>query len=156
MVRGEVKALALAATLGCCMACASCAAMREGPAAELQARRDFSRADFCPEHRVEARRVVPMPVPPPAIANDPERLAMWRATHERAAEQDPRQTIAVSGCGTRATYACWDFSGPEEGSNVGRRLTIGSSCIAVGFTAQEATSESITPGPQPKTTASSR
>jgi hypothetical protein len=146
-------AAALALTL---LGCVACATLREGPGGAAQARRDFSRETFCPEHRVEAARVIPMPVPPPAIAKDPERLEMWRSTFQRRGEQEPRQTIAVSGCGTRATYACWEFSGPAEGSSAGRQLTIGSSCIAVGFAPQEPTSESTTEGPQPKTTASSR
>jgi hypothetical protein len=105
---------------------------------------------------VSAQREIPMPVPPPPIASDPERLAMWRDHYTRMAEQDPRQVVVVTGCGAHTTYACWEFGGMREMGQKSERVTIGSSCNAVGVEAQGSVSRSTTDELQPKTTASSR
>ncbi len=69
-----------------------------------------------------------MPEAPARIARDAERLSMWRAARERESLQDPRQTIAVSGCGERATYACWALTGREPVGRGMRTVYIGASC----------------------------
>jgi hypothetical protein len=167
MVLEKVGPLALAAAL---LGCGACASLKQGPDAAAQARWQFANDTFCPESRVTAQRVIPMPEPPPAIANDPERLAMWHRKYEAQADQKRRRTIAVAGCGAQATYACWEFSGMTEGTRSPRHVMIGSACDAVGQEPtssvpfgpgapegpQGATSRSTTEDPQPNTTASSR
>jgi hypothetical protein len=167
MVLGKVGRGALVVGL---LGCGACAEMSQGQGPREQARGMFSRDAFCPEPRVSAERVIPMPVAPPAIANDPERFAMWERTHEKLADQDPRQTIAVSGCGEQTTYACWPVGGWVEGRRHRQRVTIGYACIGTGPEAasnvppgppaprepQDGTSRSTTEDEQPKTTASSK
>lgn len=112
------------------LALTGCEPAPRGAATADAARREFSSADFCPMDRVEAERLSPMPPPPPAIASDPERMAMWRARFETHLDPKARQTIAVAGCGDRATYACWDWVGYGTGRRGKRRLVyIGTSCL---------------------------
>ena len=141
-----------------------CATPRSLQGAE-QARLQFSSDDYCPLDRVVAARVIPIPTPPPAIARDPERLAMWQQAAERAAHTDPRQTIAVSGCGDRATYWCWNFEGQvgPPGRGKARKVSIGAACNPrPGGYAPDAVAppvpitRSTTEGPAPNTSASSR
>ncbi len=153
MVGGDGVKLALAVAL---LGSAACIGPGGGPGMVEQARGQFSRSAFCPDSRVQSQHVLPIPVPPPAIASDPERLAMWRGTYEREAEQDARQLVAVTGCGERTTYACWAFSGWEQSNRKRERVTIGWSCIALGPPGQDVSMRSTTEGPQPNTTASSR
>jgi len=101
---------------------------RPGPSTVDQARLEFSRSAFCPMPRVSAGRTIELPHPPAPIASDPERLAMWRATWEREAMEEPRQTIAVSGCGERAEYACWALVGQVRVGRALRTVYYGSSC----------------------------
>jgi hypothetical protein len=113
-------ALALLETVAC---------VKPGRSATSEAELQFSQSVFCPRARVAAGRLVTIPTPPPEIEIDPERRAMWRATYERRALADPRQTIAASGCGHETVYACWTLVGREW---TGRHVTvfdIGSSCI---------------------------
>jgi hypothetical protein len=109
------------------LALAGCAG-RHGPPPVDQARLEFSREAYCPLRRVVAERVIAMPEAPPRIAADAERLAMWRAAHERAGLDDPRQTIAVAGCGERATYACWAMTAREPAGRGMRTVYVGASC----------------------------
>ena len=98
-----------------------------------QARLQFSRETFCPLHRVTAGRRFEMPAAPARIASDAERLAMWRAAHERAGLEDSRQTVAVTGCGERATYVCWALLGREPVGRGMRTVYFGASCSEQSF-----------------------
>jgi hypothetical protein len=107
-----------------------CEAAPYGVASADQARRDFSSAAFCPMDRVDAERVSPMPPAPPAIASDPERMDMWREKFEGHVDPRARQTIAVSGCGEKTRYTCWDWIGDEPGRRGRRRrVYVGTSCL---------------------------
>jgi hypothetical protein len=106
---------------------AGCAG-RPGPPPVDQARLQFSREAYCPLRRVEAGRLIDIPEAPVRIARDAERLAMWRAAHEREILQDPRQTIAVTGCGEQATYACWALTGRVPAGRGTRTVYVGASC----------------------------
>jgi hypothetical protein len=93
-------------------------AATSGRALAGAARLAFSEEDFCPARRVSAQRVVAQPAPRPAIASDPERLAMWQRHYDHIAETTPKKLVMVEGCGDRAVYACWDLVG------------VGASCMA--------------------------
>lgn len=94
------------------------------------ARREFSSDAYCPLHRVVGERVVTVPQPPVAVAADAERLAMWREAVERRAQDVPRQTVAVRGCGEQATFACWTMAGRRPGRRGGWiEVPVGSVCI---------------------------
>jgi hypothetical protein len=140
------------------LATAGCTPVLRSTGAERQARRQFSEEAFCPEQRVVAERVIPIPAPPPPIANDPERLAMWRRAHEAHARADPRQTIAVSGCGEQETYYCWDLGAPRarhKGKGPTVFAYVGTSCNEAPRRDQGSILSTTSEG-QPKTTASSR
>jgi hypothetical protein len=122
--------LALAGLTLALLLLAGCAGRRSPPPVD-QARLQFSREAYCPLRRVVAERVVPMPEAPARIARDAERLAMWRAAHQRDGLDDPRQTIAVTGCGERSTYACWATTGREPAGRGMRTVYLGASCSEV-------------------------
>jgi hypothetical protein len=93
-----------------------------------QARLNFSRSHYCPLGRVAGASADTLAPPPSrAIADDPARLAMWRAAAIKRA--GPRHLVAVSGCGERALYACWSFGGFEPSGRGTRYRTVGASCI---------------------------
>jgi hypothetical protein len=77
---------------------------------------------------VTVSRVLPVAEPPEAVANDPERLAMWRAVQEGRARSLPQQTFAVSGCGQRETFACWEVEAVDTSGRWRRRVYLGASC----------------------------
>jgi len=60
------------------LALVGCRPVPGGAADADQARRQFSEAAFCPAYRVAIQSAATMAQPPAPIANDPERLAMWR------------------------------------------------------------------------------
>ena len=94
---------------------AGCA--RLGPTDPLdEVRREFARDQFCPYSRVTAKPLAEMVgSPPPAVASDPDRLAMWQhAMLEQVNGTRDRQTFSVSGCGDLANYTCWDYSGEHD------------------------------------------
>ena len=75
------------------------------------ARTQFSQDATCPEDRVAVREtpLVLTPVePPPDVAADPQRLAMWQArdAEQRRAKQSDRYYV-VSGCGASHVYRCY-------------------------------------------------
>jgi hypothetical protein len=69
-------------------------------------RRDFASERYCPIERVAAAEVDRTPPPSPAIARDPERLAMWRAAAKRRV--GGTHLIDARGCDERAVYVCRD------------------------------------------------
>jgi len=79
------------------------------------ARYQFSRQNSCPEDRLtlqaislNARDLVTLPDPPPDVARDPGRLAVWRAMKlDDVADYMDLTAIGVSGCGYEQTYLCW-------------------------------------------------
>jgi len=72
---------------------------------ELAARNVFAAAKTCPVNRVTAANHAPVtPAPPPDIAADAERMAMWKQTHEQ--QIAGHYFWAASGCGTEAIYEC--------------------------------------------------
>ena len=99
---------------------------------EQAARSEFERDAYCPSTRVSARRLVPMPPAPSIIANDPERLALWQEEWAMRALTDARLIVEVTGCGTRLTYSCWEFSvrgGVRTTGRGQRRDVFGAACL---------------------------
>lgn len=86
-----------------------------------EARRQFARDDYCPLSRVTAKPAAELVgSPPPAVAADPARLAMWEdAAIAQAQGNTERQVFSVSGCGDRVNYTCWDYSGGHDGERSG-------------------------------------
>ena len=125
---GGLPAATVTLTLLLLVGCAG----RSSPPPLDQARLQFSREAYCPLRRVDARRLIDMPEAPARIASDAERLSMWRAAHERESLQDPRQTVAVTGCGEQATYACWALTGRVPAGRGMRTVYIGASCTEGG------------------------
>lgn len=117
--------VALAAAVGCTPASVSTTSVRE-------ARRVFSNEHYCPIPRVNASRVLVLGVPPPAVARDPGRFAMWRSAQAGRAIAEERRVVRAWGCGEGATYACWDFGGTVAGPRGWRREVIGASCVEGG------------------------
>lgn len=114
-----------------------------GRAANLdQARQQFSEQAFCPLSRVTVGRGDVRPAPPPRVAADPERLAMWREAFDRSEQGEARQTIAAAGCGEQITYACWQWPAPQTSGRHARRgqrtqdVVIGASCNEIPGGAQ--------------------
>jgi hypothetical protein len=83
---------------------------------EDEVRRQFARDNFCPLSRVTVKPTVEMVgSPPPDVASDPDRLAMWqRAMLEQVNHEGDRQLFSASGCGDLANYACWDYQQDEQ------------------------------------------
>ena len=81
-----------------------------------EARNKFSRQHSCPKERLvinvaplKARALLTIGPPPPEIAADPGRLAVWRSTaREDIAGYGDMTAIRVRGCGLEQTYLCWD------------------------------------------------
>jgi hypothetical protein len=118
-------------------ACAACAGaspfdeQREETAGRAAAE-TFSTDAFCPVDRVATRRLVYEPDPPPAIALDPDRLALWKEVWEARAVTRPSVVVSVAGCGVRATYACWVMAPhrvDREGRIQSRRVVVGATCL---------------------------
>jgi hypothetical protein len=94
-----------------------------------QARIEFSRDHYCPLQRVTGRAADAIAPPPSAaIAQDPERLAMWRTAAVKRA--GPRRLVAVNGCGEQALYACWTLGGYQPSRRGMHYVTIGAACLA--------------------------
>jgi hypothetical protein len=101
------------------------------------ARSEFSREHYCPIARVSAATTASSVVAPPAIARDPERLAIWtqrkRQTAREPIGQDgasPRMVLA-SGCGENVEYACYIEGGWEthRASPVSRYVDATTVCV---------------------------
>jgi hypothetical protein len=93
----------------------------------IAARRDFSHDHYCPLRRTSAVEVDVTPRAPPAIAADPERLALWRVVaRDRMGEA---RWLAVTGCDERAIYACYDVSLGPEPRRRGQRAVTGAACL---------------------------
>jgi hypothetical protein len=69
-----------------------------GASANIGARDTFVHDVSCPPERVEVRAVPPRE-PPVDVANDPERLAIWRSTETERQREEPG--FVVTGCGAR-------------------------------------------------------
>ncbi len=79
--------------------------------AAAHARQMFSKAISCPDDRITVTPAAANQVsPPPEVAADPGRLAVWQ--QNRAA--DPRKHFDVTGCDRHIRVACNEFAG--EGS----------------------------------------
>jgi hypothetical protein len=72
-----------------------------------EARRLLSEAAYCPLARVHARILDPTPPPPPEIAADTERFAMWREAAKDRLDTQPKKFVVAVGCGEHARFACW-------------------------------------------------
>jgi hypothetical protein len=94
------------------------------------ARATFSRDAYCPLERTSAASVTQIPTPPPKIAADPARLAMWQAEAEAVASTEDKHVVAVRGCGEQAMYSCWDVGGLVPGRRRNHWETIGVVCQA--------------------------
>jgi hypothetical protein len=80
------------------------------------ARAGFRSAFYCPDDRLQARRredLRPSDAkraerPPAELANDPERLGMWRSEQRenREFEDSYDEIYEVNGCGHDELYAC--------------------------------------------------
>jgi hypothetical protein len=122
-----LRALLLLGRIAAGIALSACANVPAMSPADT-ARQQFSESIFCPLHRVTVARVLPVPEPPETVANDPERLAMWRDVQEGRARSMPKQTFAVSGCGQRETFACWAVEAVDGSGRWRRRVYLGASC----------------------------
>jgi hypothetical protein len=79
-----------------------------------KARTDFSKQFTCPENAItvqerddlDADELIwgPPTPPPPEVARDPERLALWRKQH--APKTADRTVFHVQGCAHDVFYAC--------------------------------------------------
>jgi hypothetical protein len=84
------------------------------------ARNRFSQQQSCPEDRLTMNAVPVRPqdllttsTPPPAVAADPDRLAVWQAgVNEAARNYRDLTLIHVSGCAVDRTYLCWAQRAP--------------------------------------------
>ncbi|HEY1557936.1 MAG TPA: hypothetical protein VGF94_24070 [Kofleriaceae bacterium] len=94
------RLLALVAATVAVAACAFDARARP------EVRSDFVRDATCPADRVTVAQAS-APAPPPDVAADPGRLAVWN--------DQPRQhhEYVARGCGQELRYACWPVSGTE-------------------------------------------
>jgi hypothetical protein len=75
----------------------------EGYSQQVFSRELMSRASHvysCPRDRVILTQIA-APSPPPEIARDPDRLALWRNNHGGGIEY-----YVMSACGTQVPYAC--------------------------------------------------
>ena len=84
------------------------------------ARSKFSRRYSCPEDRLTMRRLVVnreallvAPAPPPDVAADPGRLAIWRANAiDDVKDYWDMTAVRVQGCDIDRTYLCWSERAP--------------------------------------------
>jgi hypothetical protein len=81
----------------------------------MEVKGKFDVAESCPGDRItvkQAGRVQPQPVPapPPEVAADPERRAVYYEAHRAADTTVGNRIFLVEGCGARKTYIC-DYSG---------------------------------------------
>jgi hypothetical protein len=68
------------------------------------------------------------------------------APHGTVKDPRARQTIAVSGCGERSTYACWDWVGDQPGRRGRRRhVDVGTSWLEAAGGAPAHSAGSTTP-----------
>jgi hypothetical protein len=126
---GETKRMSERSMVAVCLLAASCAVSASA------VRERFALDHSCPEERVSAHErsdVKPSDIllahdeqPPPEVAADPQRLAMWRDRNRAQAERwdDDHGVYEVQGCGAAGVYACGrnnhDYFGPA-------------SCVAIG------------------------
>ena len=82
--------------------------LAEAPGSEAEARRRFSEAAYCPVRRVHVRLVDGAAPPPPSIARDTERLAMWRAASKQRVKDQMARVLRAEGCGERSDFACFE------------------------------------------------
>ena len=66
------------------------------------ARRTFKTANYCPTDRISVTHK--SPTPPPDVAADPGRLAIWTRQRDKLARHDV--DLDVQGCDAAATYHC--------------------------------------------------
>lgn len=98
----------------CVLACTGALAAGCGPTSA--ARKAFSEAYFCPTDWItvapHAGSAADAPARPPAeLANDPERVELWKKKQQRdAQESDGKRLVDADGCGHRRTYACYDIT----------------------------------------------
>jgi hypothetical protein len=81
------------------------------PGSEAEARRMFSEAAYCPKKRVQVRLIDGTAPPPPAIARDAERLAMWRQAIQERMKGKGNMVVRAEGCGERTDFACFEDPG---------------------------------------------
>ena len=80
------------------------------------ARDEFSRQHSCPEERMTLKAIAVKPAdlftasePPPDVAADPGRLAVFRSTDsENMSSYVHLHAMNVTGCGFEQTYFCWE------------------------------------------------
>jgi hypothetical protein len=91
-------------------ACVSASGRPPRGTAGGEALHQFSEEAYCPAPRLHAAVYDPaFPHPRAAVADDPERLAMWlRTMRARAAKQGARRVVVVEGCGEHAEFTCWE------------------------------------------------
>jgi hypothetical protein len=116
---------------------------RDATVTQAAARR-YGRDAVCPIDRITATRLVPTPPAPAAIADDPERFALWEDSWDMRARTDPRMLVMVDGCGAQRMYTCWEFTIPGGVNTTGRgsrRRVWGATCLEEnGYSSQQAVS----------------
>ena len=79
--------------------------------AAQEVRADFSKANSCPAERITATATSAAAVtPPPEVAADPGRLAVWQQNQTA----DPKKRFDVTGCGQHVRFACNVFADPPS------------------------------------------
>ena len=81
----------------------------------------FSSRHSCPDDRMTLKAIslnvhdlVVLPDPPPDVAADPGRLAVWREVKRNTAAHYVFLTaVDVMGCGFQQTYLCWEEPDPQ-------------------------------------------
>jgi PDZ domain len=89
-------------------------ALTQGAVADASSQ--FSQRLSCPPDRLAARLEPRAITPPPDVAADPERLAMY--TEKAAAEIAASTLVSVSGCGQSALYLCLGYDSRHHGEQV--------------------------------------
>jgi hypothetical protein len=105
------------ALCGATLALAGCGTML----AHTYAASVFSRQNVCPSDRMIVRAIPVRPeavfvaAPPPAdVASDPGRLRVWERDQRADFKSfDELTYVAVSGCGQRQGYLCWQVPSTE-------------------------------------------
>lgn len=87
------------------LACSGCVTSMAG------ARSQFAQDETCPDDRVSVAAEARLPTvasPPPDVASDPQRLAMWQRADEQRERSESREKYYVAkGCGQTQVYHCY-------------------------------------------------
>ncbi len=83
------------------------------------ARAQFAERAYCPLRRVWAHPVGEA-VPPKDVADDPERLALWKTVAHRRARDRLEWRVRVEGCDQHSDFLCSDGASCVESASTMR------------------------------------